>query len=54
MKTIMNENNQQQKEGEMEEEQIENMLEEVYELILKHGGLKQREPFNVLDRKSVV
>lgn len=49
MKTIMNENNQQQKEGEMEEEQIENMLEEVYELILKHGGLKQREPFNVFE-----
>lgn len=45
----MNENNQQQKEGEMEEEQIENMLEEVYELILKHGGLKQREPFNVFE-----
>ena len=49
MKTIMNENNQQQKEVEMEEEQIENMLEEVYELILKHGGLKQREPFNVFE-----
>ena len=49
MKTIMNENNQQQKEVEMEEKQIESMLDDVYKLILKHGGLKQREPFNVFE-----
>lgn len=45
----MNENNQQQKEVEMEEKQIESMLDDVYKLILKHGGLKQREPFNVFE-----
>lgn len=49
METIMNENNQQQKEVEMEEKQIESMLDDVYKLILKHGGLKQREPFNVFE-----
>lgn len=45
----MNENNQQQNEVEMEEKQIESMLDDVYKLILKHGGLKQREPFNVFE-----
>lgn len=45
----MNENNQQQKEVEMEKKQIESMLDTICKLIPKHGGLKQREPFNVFE-----